>query len=95
MGLVSENIKFLRKKIGLTQEQMAEKLGIKRSLLGAYEEGRADPRIANLVKFSEIFGITVDQIISSDMTVSAAPIPAVNRDLPGQARGSRPARRGR
>jgi transcriptional regulator with XRE-family HTH domain len=71
MGLVSENIKYLRKKNGLTQEQMAERLGIKRSLLGAYEEGRADPRIANLVKFSEIFDITIDQMINSDMSISA------------------------
>ncbi len=70
MGLVSENIKYLRKKIGLTQEQMAGQIGIKRSLLGAYEEGRADPRISNLVKLSEIFNITVDQIIGTDLTTS-------------------------
>jgi transcriptional regulator with XRE-family HTH domain len=84
MGLVSENIKYLRKKIGLTQEQMAERLGIKRSLLGAYEEGRADPRIANLVKFSEIFNITVDQIIGSDMTNPYDETPEKATGAPGQ-----------
>lgn len=68
MSLISNNLKFLRKKIGLTQEQMAEQVGIKRSLLGAYEEGRADPRISNLLKFSEIFNLTVDQLISNDLT---------------------------
>ncbi len=64
MGIVSENIKYLRKQEGLTQEQMAERLKIKRSLLGAYEEGRADPRINNLVKFSEIFDISIDKLIN-------------------------------
>ena len=70
MSLISENLKHLRKKLGLTQEQMAEQLGIKRSLLGAYEEGRADPRISNLLKFAEIFSLPVDQLISIDLTNS-------------------------
>jgi len=68
MSLISENLKYLRKKLGLTQEQMAEQVGIKRSLLGAYEEGRADPRISNLLKFAEIFTLPVDQLISVDLT---------------------------
>ena len=67
MGIVSENIKFLRKREGLTQEQMAERLKIKRSLLGAYEEGRADPRINNLVKFSEIFHVSIDELINVNL----------------------------
>ncbi len=50
--MVSENIKFLRKKNGWTQEQFSKKIGIKRSLLGAYEEGRADPRLNNLLNMA-------------------------------------------
>lgn len=68
MSLVSDNIKYLRKNNHLTQEQLAEKIGIKRSLLGAYEEGRADPRLNNLLKISEIFNVTVDALISEDMS---------------------------
>ncbi len=68
MSLISENLKFLRKQMSLTQEQMAVQLGIKRSLLGAYEEGRADPRISNLLKFAEIFSMPVDHLISFDLT---------------------------
>ncbi|MCK5471037.1 MAG: helix-turn-helix domain-containing protein [Cyclobacteriaceae bacterium] len=69
MSLISDNLKFLRKKISLTQEQMAQQIGIKRSLLGAYEEGRADPRISNLLKFAEIFNLSVDQLIGTDLAV--------------------------
>jgi transcriptional regulator with XRE-family HTH domain len=68
MSLISENLKYLRKQMGLTQEQMSVQVGIKRSLLGAYEEGRADPRISNLLKFAEIFNLPVDQLISYDLT---------------------------
>jgi len=73
MSLISENLKHLRKQLGFTQEQMAEQLGIKRSLLGAYEEGRADPRISNLLKFAEIFSLSVDQIITRDLTKTNQP----------------------
>ena len=68
MSIVSDNIKFLRKNNHLTQEQLAEKIGIKRSLLGAYEEGRADPRLNNLLKFSEVFKVSVDTLISEDVS---------------------------
>ncbi len=67
MTLISENIKFLRKSRGYTQEQFAEKIEIKRSLVGAYEEGRADPRLPNLIKMAELFGTTVDNLITRDL----------------------------
>jgi transcriptional regulator with XRE-family HTH domain len=65
---VNDNIKFLRKKFGYTQSTFAEAIEIKRSLVGAYEEGRADPRLNNLLKMSEIFGVSVDTIISKDVS---------------------------
>lgn len=68
MSLVSKNIKHLRKQHKLTQEQLAEKIGIKRSLLGAYEEGRADPRLTNLLNIAKEFNVLVDQLISEDLT---------------------------
>lgn len=68
MSLISDNIKYLRKKIGLTQEQFAERIGIKRSLVGAYEEGRADPRITNLINMADVFGTSVDILINKDVS---------------------------
>ena len=68
MSIVSDNLKYLRKQMHFTQEQMAGKIGIKRSLLGAYEEGRADPRLNNLQKIADIFNVSVDMIISNDLT---------------------------
>jgi transcriptional regulator with XRE-family HTH domain len=64
MPLVNENIKILRKRMGMTQEKFAEVLGIKRSLIGAYEENRAIPPADNLNRISKVFGITLDQLIN-------------------------------
>ncbi len=68
MVQVNENIKYLRKKNGYTQEQFAELIGIKRSLVGAYEEGRADPRLNNLLRMSEVFKVTVDTLLNKDVS---------------------------
>jgi transcriptional regulator with XRE-family HTH domain len=68
MSIVSNNIRYLRKKEHLTQELLAMKIGIKRSLVGAYEEGRADPRLNNLLKISELFNVSVDSLISEDLS---------------------------
>ena len=68
MTLISENIKYLRKLKGYTQEQFAEQIDIKRSLVGAYEEGRADPRLPNLLKMAELFHTSVDNLITKDLS---------------------------
>lgn len=71
MSIVSNNIKYLRKLSGLTQEQFANKIDIKRSLLGAYEEARANPNLTNLENMASAFGISVDNLIKSDLRQSA------------------------
>ena len=67
MSIVSNNIKYLRKSNGFTQEQLAQKIGIKRSLLGAYEESRANPNLINLTNMATVFGTTVDHLLKHDL----------------------------
>jgi transcriptional regulator with XRE-family HTH domain len=68
MGLAGQNLKYLRKLRGLTQEEFAAKLGIKRSLLGAYEEQRADPRFEVLELVSDLFKVSLDDLMRSDLS---------------------------
>ena len=68
MSIVSENIKHLRKLKSWTQGDLAEKIDIKRSLVGAYEEGRADPRLNNLTNISKLFKVSIDNLIGKDLT---------------------------
>jgi len=67
MSIVSNNIKYLRRLNGLTQEQFARRIGIKRSLLGAYEEARANPNLENLKMIAQVFGTSVDALIKTDI----------------------------
>jgi len=66
--MIGTNIRFLRKKIRLTQQALAEKLGIKRSLIGAYEEGRANPKLDTLMKLSDFFGLSFEHLLLKDLT---------------------------
>lgn len=84
MGVVNENIKYLRKQKGLTQEQLAEKIGIKRSLLGAYEEGRAEPGLNYLIKMSKIFDIPVDNLIGDDVSNPERLKELLQKDIEGK-----------
>ncbi|MET0637100.1 MAG: LexA family transcriptional regulator [Chitinophagaceae bacterium] len=68
MPVANQNLKYLRKLRGWTQEEFATKLGIKRSLLGAYEEERADPRIDVLEIVCDIFKLTLDEILRKDLS---------------------------
>ena len=66
--MINTNLKFWRRELGLTQAQLADKLSIKRSLVGAYEEGRAEPRLATLVNMARLFNIPLDSLATTDFT---------------------------
>jgi transcriptional regulator with XRE-family HTH domain len=70
MVSLNENLRTLRKKMQLTQDEFAQKLGIKRSLIGAYEEGRAEPRAELLQKMASLFGVSMEALIGQDLTKS-------------------------
>lgn len=73
MLTIANNIRFLRKGNKLTQAELADRLLIKRSLVGAYEEGRALPKIAVLKQLASLFGLTIDQFISADFEKVGVP----------------------
>ena len=74
MVKLNENIRILRRRLSLTQDQFAQKLGIKRSLVGAYEEGRAEPRLELLQKMAELFSMSVDELIGQDFSAGSTPM---------------------
>lgn len=68
MSFLNSNIRYLRRLRGMTQADLAGQIGIKRSLLGAYEEERAEPRIATMQKLSYFFEIPLDTLINQDLS---------------------------
>ncbi len=73
--MIAANLKALRRARGLTQATFAEAVGLKRSLIGAYEEARAEPRLSTLVIFARFFDVTVDQFVTVDLR-NGKPAPA-------------------
>ncbi|QRR00964.1 XRE family transcriptional regulator [Dyadobacter sandarakinus] len=65
----SVNIKYLRIRQRLSQEALAEKLGISRVKLNAHESGRtANPTIDDMINFSEYFRMSIDSLLKIDLT---------------------------
>ncbi|RZJ83614.1 MAG: helix-turn-helix domain-containing protein [Chryseobacterium sp.] len=65
----------MRKKKGLTQQQFADEIGIKRSLVGAYEEDRAEPKYDLLKKIAEYHDFTIDEFINEEINDKWKPKP--------------------
>ena len=68
MSIAGKNLKYLRKLRGWTQEEFAGKIKIKRSLLGAYEEERAEPRIEVLELVGSLFKLSLDDLLLKDLS---------------------------
>lgn len=68
MALSNQNMKYLRKLRNWTQEEFASKLNIKRSLLGAYEEERAEPRMEVLELVCDMFHLTMDDLLRKNLS---------------------------
>ena len=67
MSYAGKNLRYLRKLRGWTQEEFANKLKIKRSLIGAYEEERAEPRLDVLENLCNIFKLSLDELLLKDL----------------------------
>lgn len=57
---IGNKIKVLRKTRGMTQQQLAEKLGVQRPTISNYEIGRRSPRIKELKSIANILGVSIE-----------------------------------
>ena len=64
--MVGEKIKTYRENKNMTQSEIAEILGVKPTTISKYEAGTLEPNIESLKKLSEIFEISVDELIKDD-----------------------------
>lgn len=68
MSHAGKNLKYLRKLRGWTQEEFSQKLQIKRSLVGAYEEERAEPRLEVLETICNLFKLSLEDVLLKDLS---------------------------
>ena len=62
----NEKLQELRKRKGLTQEELAEKLYISRTAISKWESGRGMPSIESLKAISKFFAVTLDDLLSGE-----------------------------
>ena len=60
--MLSEKIYTLRRKSGLSQEQLAEKIGVSRQAISKWEGGLSTPELDKLKALSECFQVTIDEL---------------------------------
>jgi len=58
-----EKISALRKQRGMSQEQLAEQMFVSRQSISKWELGESLPELANIIRLSEIFGVTTDYLL--------------------------------
>lgn len=68
MSYAGKNLKYIRKQREWTQEEMANQLQIKRSLVGAYEEERAEPRLEVQEAICALFNINLEDFLFKDLS---------------------------
>lgn len=62
-----KNLKYLRKSLRFTQQEMAIKIGVNRPVIGAYEEGRSKPKLETLQQICRLFDISMDDLLYKDL----------------------------
>lgn len=66
--LLGANIKYLRNKKGLGQEELANYLGVAKSQVSKYEKGTSLPRADSLYRIADLFEVTTDDLGNVDMS---------------------------
>lgn len=63
---LGERIKLCRQNAGMSQEKVAELIGVSRQAVTKWEADQSAPNTENLFKLADIFGTTVDMLLASD-----------------------------
>ncbi|WP_339700580.1 helix-turn-helix transcriptional regulator [uncultured Marixanthomonas sp.] len=70
MSFFGKNIRKIRSVKTLSQQSFAELFDLKRGTLGAYEEGRSEPKIETIIKIANYFSIPIDDLLTKELTVN-------------------------
>ena len=66
--MIGPRIAALRKDAGMSQAELARKLGISPSAVGMYEQGRREPSADTLVQLSKLFRVSTDYLLTGELS---------------------------
>lgn len=67
MKNLSDNLKKIRKENNLSQEQLAEKLGVSRQSVSKWESNQAYPEMDKMIKLCQLFNLNIDDLLNQDI----------------------------
>lgn len=67
MSVIANNLRWIRKRQNISQTQFADVFGITRASVGAYEEGRAEPKLELLMKITRHYDLELSNFIENDL----------------------------
>lgn len=65
-----------RKKHNLSQEELANKIGVSRQAVSKWERAEASPDTDNLILLAEIYGVSLDELLKENQTIPQNPKPS-------------------
>lgn len=71
MNYLSGNIRYLRKHRKLSQQHLADDLGVKRSNIAAYETKNVEPRLSLIDAIARYFGVPLQDLVTRDLSTAA------------------------
>ena len=80
---VEERLQELRKAKGLSQEQLAETLGVSRQAVSKWESGQSLPEVEKLISLSTLFGTTLDYILKGTPQAAEQPMQSAETEPSG------------
>lgn len=66
---IADRLVELRKKNGLSQEQLADKLGLSRQAVSKWERAEASPDTDNLICLAKLYGVSLDELLDTDQSI--------------------------
>lgn len=73
--MISKNLILLRKRADLTQEAVAEKIGVSRQTVAKWENGESAPDVLHADRLAELFDVTLDDLLHAAFTEEGFPPP--------------------
>lgn len=80
---ISENLLTLRTVNGLSQEEVAERIGVSRQAVAKWERGETVPDIINCAALAKLYDVAIDDLINYDPSTAGLPIPPKGKHLFG------------
>lgn len=84
--MISQNIQAARKALGLTQEDLANRLSVARQTVAKWESGESLPDLENAYALAKLLGVSVDDLIAHNEATTGYPIPPRGKRIFGIVR---------